>query len=52
MPVHTKTVIDFTRPHKNARERFHRFRVDGRPKRIKIYAFTSVFVYKRFRVDG
>ena len=52
MPVHTKTVIVFTRPHKNARERFHRFRVDRRPKRIKKYAFTSVCVFNRFRVDG
>ena len=33
-------------------ERFHRLRVDGRPKRIKKFAFTSVCVYNRLRVDG
>ena len=33
-------------------ERFHRLRVDGRPKRIKKLAFTSVCVYNRLRVDG
>ena len=33
-------------------ERFHRLRVDGRPKRIKKFAFTSVGVYNRLRVDG
>ena len=32
-------------------ERFHRLRVDGRPKRIKKFAFTSVCVYNRRRVD-
>ena len=32
-------------------ERFHRLRVDGRPKRIKKFAFTSVCVYNRLRVD-
>ena len=26
-------------------ERFHRLRVDGRPKRIKMFAFTVVFVW-------
>ena len=30
-------------------ERFHRLRVDGRPKRIKKFAFTSVCVYNRLR---
>ena len=34
------------------REYFHRLRVDGRPKRIKKFAFTIVFVYNRLRVDG
>ena len=29
-----------------------RLRVDGRPKRIKKFAFTNVFVYNRLRVDG
>ena len=33
-------------------ERFHRLRVDGRRKRIKKFAFTSVCVYNRLRVDG
>ena len=33
-------------------ERFHRLRVDGRPKRIKKFAFSSVCVYNRLRVDG
>ena len=33
-------------------ERFHRLRVDGRPKRIKKFAFTSVYVYNRLRVEG
>ena len=33
-------------------ERFHRLRVDGRPKHIKKFAFTSVCVYNRLRVDG
>ena len=33
-------------------ERFHRLCVDGRPKRIKKFAFTSVCVYNRLRVDG
>ena len=33
-------------------ERFHRLRVDGRPKRIKKFAFTSVCIYNRLRVDG
>ena len=33
-------------------ERFQRLRVDGRPKRIKKFAFTSVCVYNRLRVDG
>ena len=33
-------------------ERFHRLRVDGRPKRIKKFAFTSVCVCNRLRVDG
>ena len=33
-------------------ERFHRLRVDGRPKRIKKFAFTIVCVYNRLRVDG
>ena len=33
-------------------ERFHRLRVDGRPKRIKKFAFTSVCVYNRLRADG
>ena len=33
-------------------ERFHRRRVDGRPKRIKKFAFSSVCVYNRLRVDG
>ena len=33
-------------------ERFHRLRVDGRPKRIKKFPFTSVCVYNRLRVDG
>ena len=33
-------------------ERFHRLRVDGRPKRTKKFAFTSVCVYNRLRVDG
>ena len=33
-------------------EHFHRLRVDGRPKRIKKFAFTSVCVYNRLRVDG
>ena len=33
-------------------ERFHRLRVDGRPKRIKKFAFTSVYVYNRLRVSG
>ena len=32
--------------------RFHRLRVDGRPKRIKKFAFSSVWVYNRLRVDG
>ena len=32
-------------------ERFHRLRVEGRPKRIKKFAFTSVCVYSRLRVD-
>ena len=32
-------------------QRFHRLRVDGRPKRIKNFAFTSVCVYNRLRVD-
>ena len=31
---------------------FHRLRVDGRPKRIKKFAFTIVCVYNRLRVDG
>ena len=26
--------------------------MDGRPKRIKKFAFTSVCVYNRLRVDG
>ena len=26
--------------------------MDGRPKRIKMFAFTSVCVYNRLRVDG
>ena len=30
---------------------FHRLRVEGRPKRIKKFAFTSVCVYNRLRVD-
>ena len=34
------------------RECFHRLRVDGRPKRIKKFAFTIVCVYNRLRVDG
>ena len=33
-------------------ERFHRLCVDGRPKRIKKFAFTSVCVYNRLCVDG
>ena len=33
-------------------ERFHRLRVDGRPKRIKKFPFTSVCVDNRLRVDG
>ena len=33
------------------RECFHGLRVDGRPKRIKTFAFTSVCVYNRLRVD-
>ena len=33
-------------------ERFHRLRVDGRPKGIKKFPFTSVCVYNRRRVDG
>ena len=33
-------------------ERFHRLRVEGRPKRIKKFAFTSVCVYNHHRVDG
>ena len=33
-------------------ERFHRLRVEGRPKRIKKFAFTGVCVYNRLRVDG
>ena len=33
-------------------ERFHRLRVDARPKRIKNFAFTSVCVYNRLLVDG
>ena len=33
-------------------ERFHRLRVDGRPKRIKMFPFTSVCIYNRLRVDG
>ena len=33
-------------------ERFNRLRVDGRPKRIKKFAFTSVCVYNRLRVNG
>ena len=33
-------------------ERFHRLRVDGRPKCIKKFAFTRVCVYNRLRVDG
>ena len=32
--------------------RFHRLRVDGRPKRIKKFAFTSISVYNLLRVDG
>ena len=32
--------------------RFHRLRVDRRPKRIKKFAFTCVCVYNRLRVDG
>ena len=31
---------------------FHRLRVDGRPKRIKKFAFTIGCVYNRLRVDG
>ena len=34
------------------RECFHRLRVDGRPKRVKKFAFTIVCVYNRLRVDG
>ena len=34
------------------RECFHRLRVDGRPKRIKKFAFTIACVYNRLRVDG
>ena len=33
-------------------ERFHRLRVDGRPKHIKKFAITSVCIYNRLRVDG
>ena len=33
-------------------ERFHRLRVDGRPKCIKKFAFSGVCVYNRLRVDG
>ena len=33
-------------------ECFHRLGVDGRPKRIKKFAFTIVCVYNRLRVDG
>ena len=33
-------------------ECFHRLHVDGRPKRIKKFAFTIVCVYNRLRVDG
>ena len=33
-------------------ERFHRLRVDGRPKRIKKFAFTSVCVYNVFVWTG
>ena len=33
-------------------ERFHRLRVDGRPKRIRKFALTSFGVYNRLRVDG
>ena len=33
-------------------ERFYRLRVDGRPKRIKEFAFTTVCVYNRLRMDG
>ena len=32
--------------------RFHRLRVDGRRKRMKKFAFTSVCVYNRLRVGG
>ena len=31
---------------------FHRLREDGRPKRIRKFAFTIVCVYNRLRVDG
>ena len=33
-------------------ERFHRLRVDGRPKCVKKFAFTSVCVYNGLCVDG
>ena len=33
-------------------ECFHRLRVNGRPKRIKKFAFTIVCVDNRLRVDG
>ena len=33
-------------------ECFDRLRVDGRPKRIKKFAFTIVCIYNRLRVDG
>ena len=33
-------------------ECFHRLRVEGRPKRIKKFAFTIVCVYNRLRVEG
>ena len=32
-------------------ERFYRLRVDGRPKCIKRFAFTSVCLYNRLRVE-
>ena len=59
--VHTKThrrrfqIYSFWRAFSNLcvyGECFHRLRVDGRPIRIKKFAFTSVCVYNRLRVDG
>ena len=61
MAVHTKThkrrfqIYPLWRAFSNLcvyGERFHRLRVDGRPKRIIKFAFTSVCVYNRLRVDG